>query len=128
MCSPFPKKANKYRKLKVSFLEKIVVVLCPGPQYTTKNNAQLCSFQRKVSMISCIFSFLFFTSPLCLLSLCRTHRSGLKTLPTNAKVHYNYANVLKEDRKIQPAIWHYRQALRYKSTTRVIDRSLCSLK
>ena len=40
-------------------------------------------------------------------------RSGLKSQPENAKVHYNYANVLKENgqQNVQ-AIKHYRQALR----------------
>lgn len=40
-------------------------------------------------------------------------RSGLKSQPENAKVHYNYANVLKENgqQNVQ-AIKHYREALR----------------
>lgn len=39
-------------------------------------------------------------------------RSGLKTQPSNAKAHYNYANVLKEDGQSRLAVRHYREALR----------------
>ena len=39
-------------------------------------------------------------------------RSGLKTVPGNAKVHYNYANLLKEEGKLKLAAYHYNQALR----------------
>ncbi|XP_013381670.1 transmembrane and TPR repeat-containing protein 1-like [Lingula anatina] len=38
--------------------------------------------------------------------------SGLETLPHNAKVHYNYANMLKDWGRIEQAIHHYRTALR----------------
>lgn len=49
--------------------------------------------------------FSFFSS---LLSL----RSGIQTLPHNAKVHYNYANFLKDKGQNQAAIRHYKTALR----------------
>ncbi|XP_032445974.1 protein O-mannosyl-transferase TMTC1 isoform X1 [Xiphophorus hellerii] len=39
-------------------------------------------------------------------------RSGLKTLPHNAKVHYNYANFLKDSARHEEAIYHYNKALR----------------
>uniref|UniRef100_A0A146VID1 dolichyl-phosphate-mannose--protein mannosyltransferase n=1 Tax=Fundulus heteroclitus TaxID=8078 RepID=A0A146VID1_FUNHE len=39
-------------------------------------------------------------------------RSGIKTLPHNAKVHYNYANFLKDTARHQEAIYHYNNALR----------------
>ncbi|XP_047246431.1 protein O-mannosyl-transferase TMTC1 isoform X3 [Girardinichthys multiradiatus] len=39
-------------------------------------------------------------------------RSGIKTLPHNAKVHYNYANFLKDRARHQEAIYHYNNALR----------------
>lgn len=38
--------------------------------------------------------------------------SGVKSQPQNAKVHYNYANFLKDDGKIQQAIAEYEQAIR----------------
>ncbi|XP_068573239.1 protein O-mannosyl-transferase TMTC1 isoform X2 [Cebidichthys violaceus] len=39
-------------------------------------------------------------------------RSGIQTLPHNAKVHYNYANFLKDSGRHQEAIHHYATALR----------------
>lgn len=39
-------------------------------------------------------------------------RSGIQTLPHNAKVHYNYANFLKDQARHQEAIHHYKTALR----------------
>ncbi|XP_042366875.1 protein O-mannosyl-transferase TMTC1 [Plectropomus leopardus] len=39
-------------------------------------------------------------------------RSGIQTLPHNAKVHYNYANFLKDSGRHQEAIHHYSTALR----------------
>ncbi|KAM4883216.1 protein O-mannosyl-transferase TMTC1-like [Thomomys bottae] len=37
--------------------------------------------------------------------------SGVETLPHNAKVHYNYANFLKDQGRNQEAVYHYRTAL-----------------
>ncbi|XP_023571819.1 transmembrane and TPR repeat-containing protein 1 isoform X2 [Octodon degus] len=39
-------------------------------------------------------------------------RSGVETLPHNAKVHYNYANFLKDQGRNREAIHHYRTALK----------------
>ncbi|XP_036721550.1 protein O-mannosyl-transferase TMTC1 isoform X1 [Balaenoptera musculus] len=39
-------------------------------------------------------------------------RSGVQTLPHNAKVHYNYANFLKDQGRNREAIYHYRTALK----------------
>ncbi|XP_052873256.1 protein O-mannosyl-transferase TMTC1-like [Anopheles cruzii] len=39
-------------------------------------------------------------------------RSGLQTLPHNAKMHYNFGNFLRDSSKPEPAIAHYREALR----------------
>ncbi|XP_016054581.1 PREDICTED: transmembrane and TPR repeat-containing protein 1 isoform X1 [Miniopterus natalensis] len=39
-------------------------------------------------------------------------RSGVQTLPHNAKVHYNYANFLKDQGQNREAIYHYRTALK----------------
>ncbi|XP_063073953.1 protein O-mannosyl-transferase TMTC1-like [Engraulis encrasicolus] len=39
-------------------------------------------------------------------------RSGIQTLPHNAKVHYNYANFLKDCGRNEEAIHHYKTALR----------------
>ncbi|KAM4883341.1 LOW QUALITY PROTEIN: protein O-mannosyl-transferase TMTC1-like [Thomomys bottae] len=38
-------------------------------------------------------------------------RSGVETLPHNAKDHYNYANFLKDQGRNQEAVYHYRTAL-----------------
>ncbi|XP_028914120.2 protein O-mannosyl-transferase TMTC1 [Ornithorhynchus anatinus] len=38
-------------------------------------------------------------------------RSGVQTLPHNAKVHYNYANFLKDQGRNAEAIYHYKTAL-----------------
>ena len=38
-------------------------------------------------------------------------RSGVETLPHNAKVHYNYANFLKDVGRDSEAIQHYKTAL-----------------
>lgn len=40
------------------------------------------------------------------------HRAGLKVLPHNAKMHYNFGNVLKDSQKHETAVLHYREALR----------------
>ncbi|KAM9311466.1 protein O-mannosyl-transferase TMTC1 [Gastrophryne carolinensis] len=39
-------------------------------------------------------------------------RSGVQTLPHNAKVHYNYANFLKDQNRKPEAIEHYKTVLR----------------
>ncbi|XP_036745116.2 protein O-mannosyl-transferase TMTC1 isoform X5 [Manis pentadactyla] len=39
-------------------------------------------------------------------------RSGVQTLPHNAKVHYNYANFLKDQGRNREAIYHYSTALK----------------
>uniref|UniRef100_A0A3P9IBC1 dolichyl-phosphate-mannose--protein mannosyltransferase n=1 Tax=Oryzias latipes TaxID=8090 RepID=A0A3P9IBC1_ORYLA len=39
-------------------------------------------------------------------------RSGIQTLPHNAKVHYNYANFLKDNGRQDEAVYHYNTALR----------------
>jgi Tfp pilus assembly protein PilF len=44
-------------------------------------------------------------------------RSGIQTLPHNAKVHYNYANFLKDGGRQQEAIHHYTTALRWVEST-----------
>jgi len=36
----------------------------------------------------------------------------LKTVPTNAKVQYNFANVIKEEGELDLASKHYEEALR----------------
>ena len=39
-------------------------------------------------------------------------RSGLKSTPKNAKVHYNYANYLKDTGNLDEAVKHYETAIR----------------
>ena len=43
-------------------------------------------------------------------------RSGLGTVPNNAKIHFNFANYLKDTGRMQEAIQHYQQAVRYEYT------------
>lgn len=52
-------------------------------------------------------SFAFFLFLLLLL------RSGLISVPNNAKVHYNYANLQKDVGNLKQAEMHYRTAIRY---------------
>lgn len=40
-------------------------------------------------------------------------RSGLRTLPLNAKIHYNFANLQKDSENWQRAVHHYRRAIEY---------------
>ena len=40
-------------------------------------------------------------------------RSGLRTLPLNAKMHYNFANLQKDSGSWQSAVGHYRRAIEY---------------
>ena len=40
-------------------------------------------------------------------------RSGLISVPNNAKVHYNYANLQKDSGNLKLAEAHYRTAIRY---------------
>lgn len=47
-----------------------------------------------------------------LLLLPPCYSSGIQTLPHNAKVHYNYANFLKDSGRHHEAIHHYTTALR----------------
>ncbi|XP_062559276.1 protein O-mannosyl-transferase TMTC1-like [Armigeres subalbatus] len=39
-------------------------------------------------------------------------RSGLRTLPHNAKMHYNFGNFLRDSSQAEQAVAHYREALR----------------
>lgn len=41
------------------------------------------------------------------------HRSGLETVPHNAKIHFNYGNFLRDTGRTSEAIRHYRTAIRY---------------
>lgn len=47
--------------------------------------------------------------------------SGIQTLPHNAKVHYNYANFLKDSGRHREAIHHYTTALRSDSELELSD-------
>ena len=40
-------------------------------------------------------------------------RSGVESVPQNAKLHYNYANLQKDNGNIGLAAHHYKLALRY---------------
>lgn len=47
------------------------------------------------------------------LQLTFIYRSGVETLPHNAKAHYNYANFLKDVGRSKEAVHHYETALRW---------------
>jgi protein O-mannosyl-transferase len=42
----------------------------------------------------------------------KKNRSGLRVLPHNAKMHYNYANFLRDTSETNSAKYHYRKALK----------------
>lgn len=44
--------------------------------------------------------------------VCVSFRAGLKALPHNAKMHYNFANFLRDSTQLEQAAFHYREALR----------------
>ncbi|KAK7066646.1 cellular component assembly [Halocaridina rubra] len=39
-------------------------------------------------------------------------RSGVRWLPQNAKMHYNYANLMKDKNHSEAAVYHYKEAIR----------------
>jgi len=41
------------------------------------------------------------------------YRSGLETVPHNAKIHFNYGNFLRDSGRLSEAIEHYRTAVKY---------------
>jgi hypothetical protein len=47
-----------------------------------------------------------------LIALPSLRRAGLKALPHNAKLHYNFANFLRDTGQLDLAAKHYREALR----------------
>ncbi len=49
-------------------------------------------------------------------------RSGLHTIPHNAKIHFNYANFLKDSGRTREAIEHYETALQWEHTHTLRDR------
>jgi len=68
-----------------------------------------------------ILSTVAVTSVLLTKTLCRNAEwssrttlftSGLRTLPHNAKIHYNYANLQKDSEDWQRAVLHYRRAIK----------------
>ncbi|XP_027700263.1 protein O-mannosyl-transferase TMTC1 isoform X2 [Vombatus ursinus] len=82
---------------------------------------KLCTWLNRCGAITLIMSTLL----LLLLFSCKTvkqneiwlsreslFRSGVETLPHNAKVHYNYANFLKDQGRNGEAIYHYKTALK----------------
>lgn len=52
--------------------------------------------------------------------------SGIQTLPHNAKVHYNFANFLKDSGRYQEAIHHYTTALRSELLEFILILNSCS--
>lgn len=60
--------------------------------------------------------------------LCLISSSGVRTLPHNAKTHYNYANYLKDIGEVESAKTHYQTALRYILSPVFNGQTLPSLK
>ena len=54
-------------------------------------------------------------------------RSGLATVPGNAKVHFNYANFLRDTGRIKEAVYHYQTAIRLAPDHAVSHNNLGSL-
>jgi len=63
-----------------------------------------------VYVCTCVYMFVCMCASTCLIKL-SNYRSGLQTLPHSAKMHYNYANLMK-DRNMALAVHHYREATR----------------
>ena len=72
----------------------------------------VCVYVCGVSMcvIQCMAVCMCMCMSTCLIKL-SNYRSGLQTLPHSAKMHYNYANLMK-DRNMALAVHHYREATR----------------
>lgn len=83
-----------WMRLKVSFLERYFVLTG--------------------ILVRCLHYFINMPHPLP--SPPSSFRSGIQTLPHNAKVHYNFANFLKDSGRHQEAIHHYTTALRSVAT------------
>lgn len=77
---------------------------------------------RKISHIPLATSDIFITINSLFIGICYLNfainkiqlflRAGLKTLPHNAKMHYNWANYQRDVGDTQTAVNHYREALR----------------
>ncbi|XP_053574781.1 protein O-mannosyl-transferase TMTC1 [Bombina bombina] len=76
------------------------------------------SQRRSSALTSCflvlliLYSWKTVTQSECWKSREALFRSGVQTLPHNAKVHYNYANFLKDQNRKDEAINHYKTVLR----------------
>ena len=54
-------------------------------------------------------------------------RSGLATVPGNAKVHFNYANFLRDRGRVKEAVHHYQTAIKLAPDHAVSHNNLGSL-
>lgn len=105
---------SKYRGL---ILLMGVLLISVGTCKTISRNRDWYSREyllRSVSNIhiGChVFFFLVFPRGLQYLPIFH-YRAGLKVLPHNAKMHYNFGNFLRDSLKHDTATLHYREALR----------------
>ena len=74
-------------------------LLCSSPF----GQGHLDPWHYRNAFISIIIIIIMLSGDLC--------RSGLETLPHNAKMHYNYANLMKGT-NVELAVHHYREATR----------------
>ena len=51
-------------------------------------------------------------------------RSGLATVPHNAKIHYNYANYLRDTGRGDEAAHHYSLAIRFTTIVPTVEPSV----
>lgn len=47
--------------------------------------------------------------------------SGLQSVPNNAKMHYNYANLQRDNQDYDTATRHYNQAIRWEAVADYVD-------
>lgn len=79
--------------------------------YTRSNPRSSFAITTSFFLLLLLFSWKLVSQSECWRSRESLFRSGVQTLPHNAKVHYNYANFLKDENRKQEAVDHYRIAL-----------------
>lgn len=125
---------SKYRS--VIILMSILLILV-GTCKTISRNRDWCSREYLLRLVvpsqsimhilsfMCMSLFESHTYPKCILKKVNKNeffhfyssynccRAGLKVLPHNAKMHYNFGNFLRDSSKHETASLHYREALRF---------------
>ncbi|CAG2115690.1 unnamed protein product, partial [Medioppia subpectinata] len=84
----------------------MIVLVCTGLQRLTQSKS---IFAKK--LVPIIRSAMFALILIFAIKTVKQNRSGLRSLPQNAKTHYNYANLQKDLGNIELAMKHYTSAL-----------------